>query len=134
MPFCAAAAIVDGKVGIATFEPNRAQAHAIRALMPRVSMRVNPEFDTTPPLSHTRVTIRLRDGRTLEQTANGARGYPARPVPEEQLRAKFSECAQRVLSSSAADRAWEALGRIDYSDDVRAFGELFAPTLQSRTS
>ena len=47
MPFCAAAAIVDGKVGIATFEPDRIQAPAIRALMPRVSMRVNPEFDTT---------------------------------------------------------------------------------------
>jgi 2-methylcitrate dehydratase PrpD len=134
MPFCAAAAIVDAKVGIATFEPNRIEAPAIRALMQRVSMRVNPEFDTTPPLSHTRVTIRLRDGRRLEQTASGARGYPARPAPEEQLRAKFSECARRVLSPSAADRAWEALGRIDYSDDVAAFADLFAPALQASES
>jgi 2-methylcitrate dehydratase PrpD len=134
MPFCAAAAIVDGNVGMATFEPNRIQAPAIRALMPRVSMRVNSEFDTTAPLSHVRVTIRLRDGRTLEQTSNGARGYPARPASEEQLRAKFSACAERVLSSSAADRAWEALGRIDYSDDVTAFGELFAPALQESRS
>jgi 2-methylcitrate dehydratase PrpD len=97
-------------------------------------MRVNSEFDTTAPLSHVRVTIRLRDGRTLEQTSNGARGYPARPASEEQLRAKFSACAERVLSSSAADRAWEALGRIDYSDDVTAFGELFAPALQESRS
>jgi 2-methylcitrate dehydratase PrpD len=134
MPFCVAAAIVDGKVGIATFEPNRMQAPAIRALMPRVSMRVNPEFDKTPPLSHTRVTIRLRDGRRLEQTANGARGYPARPASEEQLRAKFSECATRVLSSSAADRAWDALGKIEHSHDVAAFGELFAPALQGSPS
>ena len=134
MPFCAAAAIVDRKVGIATFEPDRIQAPSIRALIPRVSMRVNPEFDTTAPLSHARVTIRLRDGRTFEQTSNGARGYPARPASEEQLRAKFSACAQRVLSSAAADRAWEALGRIDHSDDVTAFGELFAPALQESTS
>jgi 2-methylcitrate dehydratase PrpD len=134
MPFCAAAAIVDAKVGIATFEANRIEAPAILALMPRVSMRVNPDFDTTAPLSHTRVTIRLRDGRTLAQTASGARGYPARPASEEQLRAKFSECARRVLSPSAADRAWEALGRIDYSDDVAAFGELFAPALQTSAS
>jgi 2-methylcitrate dehydratase PrpD len=134
MPFCAAAAIVHGKVGIATFEPDRMQAPEIRALMPRVSMRVNTEFDTAAPLSHTRVTIRLRDGRRLEQTADGARGYPARPAPEEQLRAKFSECAQRVLSSPAADRAWEAVGRIDYSDDVATFAELLAPALQSSPS
>lgn len=134
MPFCAAAAIVDGKVGIATFEPDRLHAPAIRTLMPRVSMRVNPEFDTTPPLSHTRVTIRLRDGRTLEQTANGARGYPARPASEEQLRAKFSQCATRVLSSSAADRAWDALGKIEHSHDVATFGELFASELQGSPS
>ena len=134
MPFCAAAAIVEGNVGMATFEPDRIEAPAIRALMPSVSMRVNPDFDTTTPLSHTRVTIRLRDGRTLEQTANGARGYPAHPASEEQLRAKFSECARRVLSPSAADRAWDALGRIDYSDDVAALGELFAPALLSSAS
>jgi hypothetical protein len=39
-----------------------------------------------------------------------------------------------VLSASAADRAWEALGRIDYSDDVAALGELFAPAFQGSAS
>jgi 2-methylcitrate dehydratase PrpD len=134
MPFCAAAAIVDGHVGIGTFEADRVQATEIRALMPRVSMRVNPEFDTTAPLSHTRVTIRLHDGRVLTQAAAGARGYPARPASEDQLRVKFLECTGRALSLSGAERVWEALAAIGDIDDMASFGELFAPALQGSVS
>jgi 2-methylcitrate dehydratase PrpD len=133
MPFCAAAAVVDGQVGIGTFEADRVQAPAIRALMPKVSMRVNPEFDTTPPLSHARVTIRLRDGRVLIQAAAGARGYPARPASEDQLRVKFVECAGRALSSGA-EHVWEALSTIEDIHDMASFGELFDPALQGSVS
>ena len=123
MPFCAAAAIADGKVGIGTFEPARMNAAVFQTLMSKVSMRVDPAFGGTDPLSHARVTIRLRDGRLLVQSADGARGYPARPASEGQLHAKFSECATRILSGSASDRAWEVLGRIATVDDIASFTE-----------
>jgi 2-methylcitrate dehydratase PrpD len=134
MPFCAAAAIADGRIGIGTFEPDRMRTSAIQALMSRVSMRVEPAFDSTAPLSNTRVTIRLRDGRELRQSADGARGYPARPASEGQLHEKFSECAERVLSSSATEQAWEVLGRIDDLDDMSSLGKLLAATPESTVS
>jgi 2-methylcitrate dehydratase PrpD len=134
MPFCAAAAVVDGHIGIGTFESDRVQALDIRALMLRVSMRVNAEFDATPPLSHTRVTVRLHDGRVLTQAAAGARGYPARPASEDQLRIKFVECAGRALSSSGAEHVWEALATIEDIHDMASFGELFAPAVQGSVS
>ncbi|MGH9254132.1 MAG: MmgE/PrpD family protein, partial [Vicinamibacterales bacterium] len=134
MPFCAAAAIVDGRVGLDTFEVPRMQAPAIQALMTKVSMRSNPAFDATAPLSHACVTIRLRDGRALTQSADGARGYPARPPSEDQLRAKFLECAQRVLPRTDAERAWETLTGIEAIDDMASLGEWFAPALQGSAS
>jgi 2-methylcitrate dehydratase PrpD len=124
MPFCAAAAIAEGKVGMRTFEPAHMNAPSIQRLMSKVSMRGDPAFEGTAPLSHARVTIRLRDGRRVVQSADGARGYPAWPASEGQLHAKFSECAARVLTPSGADRAWDVLSRIETLDDMKSLANL----------
>jgi 2-methylcitrate dehydratase PrpD len=121
MPFCAAAAVVRGRVGIDTFEPAALADADIASLMPRVAMRVDPSFDGAgPPLTQARVTIRLRGGRVLTRHADGARGYPANPPSDEELDAKFLACARRALSPDRASRALELLRGIDRLDDIRA--------------
>ena len=108
MPFCAAAAVVFPQIGIDTFTPESIGHPDVQALMPRVSLRANVEFDTAAPLSQARVTVRLRDGREWSQHADGARGYPGR-LTDEELSAKFADCAARTLGTSAARDAWNAL-------------------------
>ena len=86
LPFCAAAAIVDGRVGIDTFEPGRLRRARDSALMSRVRMRVDPSLDGIgQPLTQARITVRLRDGRVLMRAADGARGYPERPASDAEL-------------------------------------------------
>ena len=128
MPFCAAAAIAYGNVGIDTFEIDRIQAPSIQAVMPKVTMRVNAAFDAEAPLSHTRVTVRLRGGRVLTQSAAVARGYPARPATADELAAKFSQCARRVLAPAVADRVWLILKDIAGLADMSALADLAAQT------
>ncbi|MSO83647.1 MAG: MmgE/PrpD family protein [Acidobacteria bacterium] len=130
MPFCAAAAIVYGDVGIGTFEIDRMRAPPILALMPMVTMSANPAFDAQPPLSHTHVTVRLRDGRVLAQAADGARGYPARPASDEQLAAKFLGCARRTLPPSMAEHAWSTLTHIEHIGDMSALADLLTPAVE----
>ena len=134
MPFCAAAAVVHGAVGIGTFDPERMQAPDVQRLMTKVRMRANPDFDATAPLSHARVTVRLRDGRVLSRTAEGARGYPARPAPEAQLQSKFAGCAMRTLPEAAAHSAWGVLSHIEDIDDISTLGEILRPELQGSPS
>jgi len=129
MPFCAAAAIVDGEVGLATFDLERMQRPAIHALLPTVTMRVDPAFDREAPLSHTRVTMRLRDGRVVTGSAAGARGYPARPASDEELAAKFAACARRSIPPEAAARAWTALGGLEGMPDVATLADLLTPAV-----
>jgi len=124
MPFCAAAAIAFGRVGIDTFEIETIQKPEIQRLLPKVTLRTNTAFDSTAPLSHARVTIRLRDGRVLTQSADGARGYPARPASDEELAAKFFQCALRILSQPAADRAWGVLKRIEKVAEISELTDL----------
>ena len=125
MPFCAAAAVVYGRVGIDTFATERLHDPQVTALMPRVVMRVDAALDgIAPPLTQARVTIRLCDGRSVSQAADGARGYPERPASDEELGAKFMACARRSISETAAGRALAMLRDIEKLDDVRMLTEL----------
>ena len=120
MPFCAAAAVVFGRVNIDTFEAAGMRNAQVAALMPRVAMRVDPSFDGSgPPLTQARVTIHLRDGRVLAQQARGARGYPEQPASDEEINAKFLACARHALSAANADRALALLRAIQDHDNIR---------------
>ena len=119
MPFCAAAAVVFGHPTIDTFDLPCIRDPRVQALMPRVTLRANRGFDGAAPLSQAQVNIRLRDGRTVTDKADGARGYPGR-LNDEELSAKFLGCARRSLSSPAADTALETVRGIDTMADVES--------------
>jgi len=128
MPFCAAAALVHGHVGIDTFDAPHLQDERVRAMQSRVTMRVDSTLDASaPPLTQSRVTVRLHDGRVLTAEAHGARGYPARPASDDELAAKFLSCAEAVLTRDEARAALAALREIETSKDVRALMMLLQP-------
>jgi 2-methylcitrate dehydratase PrpD len=125
MEYCVAAAIVRGVVGIDTFDAASLGDVEVQALLPRVTMRVDPGLDgVAPPLTQSRVTIVLRDGRTISQEANGARGYPDRPASADELGAKFLGCAKRTIAEDAADQALERLRGIDRESDIRTVASI----------
>jgi len=120
MPFCVAAAVVHERVGIDTFEAATMRDPAIVAMQARVTMRVDPTLDAAAqPLTQARVTVRLRDGRVLTASANGARGYPDRPAGDDDLATKFMSCGTQVLSASQAAGALTTLRAIESISDVR---------------
>jgi 2-methylcitrate dehydratase PrpD len=120
MPFCAAAAVVFGRVGLETFDPPTLSHQDVTAVMRRVTMRVDPTLDGIgPALTQARVSVRLRDGRALTQYANGARGYPARPATDDELDAKFLQCARRALPEAVCQRALETLRAFERLTDIR---------------
>jgi 2-methylcitrate dehydratase PrpD len=120
MPFCAAAAVVDGRVGIDTFDVARLADPAIRAMQSRVTMEMDPTLGTSAPaLTQARVTVHLKDGRVLTASADGARGYPERPASEEELATKFLACATRVLPDAKARLALKMISELGSVADVR---------------
>ncbi len=121
LPFCAAAAVVFGAVGIDTFDEERIADARVASLMPRVTMRVDPTVgQNAPALTEARVRVFLRDGRVLAQQAHGARGYPARPASDAELDAKFMACATRALATARAAEVLAIVRSVDTLTDVRA--------------
>jgi 2-methylcitrate dehydratase PrpD len=121
MPFCVAAAVVHGHVGVDTFDAPSLTDPRIAAVQSRVLMEVDPTLDPlSPALTQARVRVRLTDGRELVASANGARGYPEHPATEDELEGKFLACAGRVLSGAGAARALAAVRGIEGVAHVRA--------------
>jgi hypothetical protein len=81
---------------------------------------VNASFDTAAPLSQANVMVRLKDGRTLVERVDGARGYPGR-VTQEELGSKFIACARRVLGEKEAVQALEVVRSVE---SLRRISEL----------
>src|SRR5437773_2547868 len=84
MQFCAAAALADGRVDLRSFEDGEVRNAALRALMERVTMVVDPSLpDGLEQHAWSRVTLRLAYGRTLTV---GPRGEPGRQMDDEWVR------------------------------------------------
>jgi 2-methylcitrate dehydratase PrpD len=123
MPFCAAAAIVFGHPTIETFDVEHIRDPRIQRLLPLVTLRANPAFDATAPLSQASVTVRLKDGRSLADRANGARGYPGR-LTDAELETKFLSCANQSLKHGTALQVLDALRMIETMMNVRELTQL----------
>jgi 2-methylcitrate dehydratase PrpD len=126
--FCAAAALAEGRVGIATFRDDRVRDPAIRALMERVRMEVDP--DIPGDLERhvwTRVTVSLRDGRALAIGPRPVPGHPGNPLPLEALREKFRDCARVVLPEDRVDALLAMLERVEECPDLRSLTAILGP-------
>ena len=125
MPFCLAAALVLGQVGLETFEESCIQDARIQDMLPRIAMQVDESLGKdAPSLTQSIVKLRLRDGRTFTRRANGARGYPERPATQEELDKKFLSCGQRALPEDRLLPALALLHRLETLSDVRQLTEL----------
>ena len=110
LPFCVAAAVVFGGVGVDTFDDERIEDERVTRLMQRVTMHVDEDIGKDKPsLTEARVRVTLKDGRVLVREAHGARGYPDRPASAAELEAKFLSCAMRAMPEANAKGVLERL-------------------------
>jgi 2-methylcitrate dehydratase PrpD len=102
-PHAAAATVVHGHTGYSAFTDTVVHDPVIASLRHRVHMREDPALTAlTPRLKPARVTVTLRDGRQSTRSCDSARGDYQRPYAASEIRAKFHELAQLVLTPDGA--------------------------------
>jgi 2-methylcitrate dehydratase PrpD len=117
MQYCAAAALGAGRVDLGSFADGPVSDAGTRELMDRVRMVVDPRLpDGLEKQAWSRVTVRMRDGRTLR----GASGHPDQPLTDAQLRDKFLGCAIPVLGAGEAAGVADQLAHFEDIPDIRA--------------
>ena len=108
------ALLVLGGVRIAAFEPENLAKTRIRAVMPKVTVELDPDLaDAYPGKRAAKVWIDLADGRSLYRYQPTRKGDPDAPLTDAELSEKFLELVAPVIGKAAADALLDGLWRGD---------------------
>src|SRR5438876_5834069 len=125
LPYLLAVILVKGRAGLAEFTDEAARDEAVLQVASRVSYEIDQSIDY-PRQFIGDVTIRLDDGRLLEERQDRPRGGPDLPMTWEEMEAKFRGNATLAVSEARAARVVEAVARLDQL-------ERLAPLMESLT-
>ena len=121
MQFAMAVALIDRKFGLAQFTNEKVNEPATKDLMKRVTCRVYPDWaegkDTKarPQV----VIVKLKNGKEYSHAVDVPRGHARLPLTEEELLAKYRECAKVVLKDNEAERCIELVWKLEKLKDVK---------------
>ena len=118
-PYAAAVALVRGTAGLREFDTASIADPAVRSLMTRIDCVRDPDLDARyPQIWPAAVTVRLRDGRTLQARITHALGEPENPVSRAALVDRFVELTSHALDEPAARARAESVLSLDDARDL----------------
>jgi len=127
-PFCVSSALIHGELTLDSFTSAALGDARVLALARRAALSLDPQSPAEGDLIAGTTSLQLRDGRTLQRTITHPLGSPAQPLSEQQLIAKFSDCAahaRRRLRPRAQRALIETVMRLETVSDLES--ALFAP-------
>jgi 2-methylcitrate dehydratase PrpD len=132
IPYAVAASLVLGRTDLAAFEEAAVADSRIRRLAALVEIDSDPAMNPRRPDDYptAAVTVALRDGRTLTETATVVRGDASAPAELGELLEKFETLAAPTLGRAGARAVMEAVDRIDELKDVRELTSLLGAGAQ----
>jgi aconitate decarboxylase len=95
--YAAAAALLDGRVGVDSFTDARRFAPDLAALLPRVEVRPDPRREGRFDRMRLDVEVELEDGTRLAGACDGPPGVWGRPVEPVALDSKWRDCLTAAL-------------------------------------
>jgi 2-methylcitrate dehydratase PrpD len=116
--FAMASAIVARRVGLAELTDDFVQRPDVQALMGRVQVQTNTDYDPASPGASMadQVSIRLAAGGMLEgEPVRRALGHADRPLAEHDLFAKFEDCLAVGRSAVTAQAMFERLTGMEHA-------------------
>ncbi len=119
LQYSAAAMIVHGRLGLASYSEEAIADPRVLALARRVRYET-ARYETYPGSFPGGARVRLRDGRTLQVDHPYQLGSPENPLSEEAVRAKFRDNALLALDEKAADEIEQAVMSLERQDTLSA--------------
>ena len=122
IPYCVAAALIDGRVTEKTFSGARIRDKRITSLIDRTTIRENPAFTRAYPAEWPcRIEIGVRGGATTGAETRYFKGHVKNPLTDAEIEAKFRMLAAHALAPAQIDKVLAAAWRLEKLKDI---GEL----------
>jgi 2-methylcitrate dehydratase PrpD len=125
--YCAAAALLDGRVVIDSFTDARRFAPDMEETLPKV--QVDAEADDSAGV---RVTAHLKDGRTVTAECRSFKGSAGNPMTRDERMAKVWDCIGRALPQPAAQQALDLLEDLENVEDISTLMEILGQKAPGR--
>ena len=127
LPYLLAVALLDGDVQPAQLVPSRIDAADVRDLLRKVTVKPDDAFtDRYPDEVPSRVTVRLKDGKSHSHEVKNYPGFSSWPFTWDEIGAKFDKLvAGRVDEALATEikAAVRSLETIEVKDLMRLLGD-----------
>jgi 2-methylcitrate dehydratase PrpD len=121
MEFCLAILLLRRRAGLAEFRDEVVRDPEVRATIEKVRFAVDPAAEAAGYHTMTSIIrVRLTDGTQIEGRAAFAKGSPANPMTEAELRDKFLDClAQGGIGAEDGRRAADLILDLEAQPDLR---------------
>ncbi|MEE4199737.1 MmgE/PrpD family protein [Erythrobacter sp.] len=116
LEYSLAAALHDGNVGLADYEPKALQRPEVRALMDRITKEY---VDALESEFATEIHLTLTDGPVLQTAIAMPVGSKAHPMDDAQLWRKLETCLAAAPTFANADALMEELAALDLGKPIR---------------
>jgi 2-methylcitrate dehydratase PrpD len=117
--YTVAHALLYGSVRLGAFEPERMNDGAVRALMKKIELAVDPELDAAfPGQRAARIQISTANGRTESHLQPTRKGDPDMPLTDVDLEQKFFELATPVIGKDSAARLLQHIWSLERLDSL----------------
>ena len=131
LPYLLAVALLDGDVQPAQLEPGRIEARDVQDLLRKVTVRPDDGFTARyPDEVPSRVTVRLKDGRSYSHEVNSYPGFPSRALTWDEIAAKFDKLVAGRADDGLAREikaAVRSLETIHVKDLTKLLGRVSGP-------
>lgn len=125
MSYCLAAAIANGAVGMADFEPDAFGRPGIRALERKISVRIDDEVAAEFPQKRgAKVEIFLKNGEILHETVYRLKGSPDLPASRQDIERKFANCAAPLFDDGRIRSLISRIGDIENAKHLKGYLDL----------
>lgn len=119
LPYVVATALVHGSVRLDAFTPERLADPATHALMERIEMQIDPEYDASFPKQRAAwVEVETTGGKRLTFHQTTRKGDPDDPLSDADLDGKFLELAAPVIGDKAAQALLADLHTLETRSDA----------------
>lgn len=124
LPYCVAAALMDGEVGLRQFGPRRLTDPKLHLLIQKVRVLSDPALSAAYPAASANIVELQANGRRDVERVDHPRGHPKNPMTDAEVEEKFRRLTGRLLSKGQVEKI---LRRVWTLERVKSIGEILNP-------
>lgn len=127
MPYCIAAALLDGQIWLEQFDDAHLNDPRIREMIQKIKVHRDSELSKLYPKGiPNRLRIKTSDGQTYEKLVTYPRGHAENPMTDQEVEQKFIKLCSPVLSQAQIDFILPRLWTLEQMTDISIILEAFA--------